>query len=139
MAEHFRYQSSDPTLRALLGRMYGETGMGAATQAEKNAAEVQTVLTEMVVKVIDGHAAQLQASTIDLKRGLASHAKSMSDETDKVLAGMRDHAKALNDAAAASDKYAKRLVAATWALFGATVGLAIATIGIIVATLRLAK
>lgn len=137
MADHYRYDPTDPALRALLGRMYGETGMGAATQAEKNVAEIQSLLTEKIANAIDSHAAELQAATVNLKRGLATHAKSLDEDTKKILDGMKGHAEALTNAAAASDTNAKSLVGVTRCLAWATGALVlVAIVQVIVAWAR---
>ena len=52
---------------------------------------------------------------------------------DALIEALGDHAIALNKGAEASDKYANRLVLATWALFFATGGLIVtALIGLII-------
>lgn len=116
-----------------------ETVLASADRPEFVVAKVQAVLTERLTVALDNHRDVLLAAANLQSRSMGDQTAALRQETQKVLNGLKEHAGALTDAASASDKYAKRLVAATWALVGATIGLVIATIGIIVETFRLAK
>lgn len=77
------------------------------------------------------------ASELYLARTLKSTGDSLADEIEEMTATLqttlREHAEALVRSAEASEKHAKSLTYATWALVAATVGLLFATlIGLLV-------
>ena len=66
--------------------------------------------------------------SLALAEALEEHAAELKAATENILNGMNRHAEALTTAAEASDKYALRLVSATWALVGSTIALVIVAI-----------
>jgi hypothetical protein len=110
--------------------------LGATGRPEFLVAKAQAVLTGRLTLALDNHrtvlleAANLQARCMDEQSGV------LRQETQKVLSGLKEHGTALASAATASDKYASLLVAATWALVGATFLLVIVTGVLVYATLK---
>jgi hypothetical protein len=110
----------------------------AAMNSENRAMLLQSVLAKRIAGSLTDHAAaltqagkdhaaELKAATENMIMEMQRQARAMSEATDRIVGGMKDHSSALGRATTASDKYAGRLVWATWALVLATAGLIIVT------------
>jgi hypothetical protein len=96
----------------------------------------QALMSLTVAEALDNHAMEVFEATDNMITESQRQTKAMGEATDKIVGGMKDHRDALEAAAKASDRYAGRLVCATWALVGATILLVIVTGVLVYATLK---
>jgi hypothetical protein len=98
-----------------------ETMLASPGKPEFVVAKVQAVLTSRVVASLKHHGDVLSV----VSQNIYGQTNAMGEQTNKIVAALNDHAQAMKDATAASDRYAGRLVWATWALVAATAALII--------------
>src|SRR5437867_133915 len=76
-----------------------------------------------LAEALGNHATDVAEATENIILELQRQAEAMGNQTDKIIAGIEAHSTALTSATQASDKYAGRLVWASWALVLATLAL----------------
>lgn len=97
-------------------------GMGAFAQGAH--LRNLTAAIDNLVKVVNGQGSFLQGA---LKSSLTSLAQSIEHSSTRLVESLDNAAAAAREAGAASDRHARSLVLATWALFAATFVLVVVT------------
>lgn len=105
-----------------------ETVLGGHPRDVAPLAKAQTVMVEQIISALDKHTAAMQAAADMQSNEVQEVSRVAHQETQRVVVGLKEHGAALAEAATASEKYAARLVWATWALVLATVALVVVSL-----------